>query len=71
MKKRVSLSFSIKYAKYLPEDKMTGHFVFSRQGSLVTIVTRMNATVTYAPPLLVFPRSNMKAELRMELHQVQ
>ena len=39
--------------------------------SLVTIVTCMNATVTYVPPLLVFPRSNMKAELRVALHQVQ
>jgi len=31
--------------------------------SLATIVTCMNATVTYVPHLLVFPRRNMKAEL--------
>ena len=29
----------------------------------MTIITCMNATVTYVPPLLVFPRSSMKAEL--------
>jgi len=29
----------------------------------VTIVTCVNANVTYVPPLLVFPRSNMRAEL--------
>jgi len=29
----------------------------------VTIVTCVNANVTYVPPLLVFPRSNMQAEL--------
>jgi hypothetical protein len=34
-----------------------------RGGSLVTIVTFMNATIMYVPPLLVFPRSNMKAYL--------
>jgi hypothetical protein len=37
----------------------------------VTIVTYMNATVAYVPPLLVFPRSNMKTEMRAALHQVQ
>jgi hypothetical protein len=31
--------------------------------SLVTVVTCTNATFTYVSPLLVFPRSNMKAEL--------
>ena len=34
----------------------------AERGSLVTIVTCMNITVTYFP-LLVFPRSNMNAEL--------
>ena len=33
------------------------------RGSLVTIVTCMNANVTYVSPLLMFPRGNMKAEL--------
>jgi hypothetical protein len=37
--------------------------VFSREGSLVTIFICKNATVMYVPSLLVFPRSNMKAEL--------
>ena len=40
------------------------------RGSLVTIVTCLNPTVTHVPPLLVFPRSNMKTELRVALHQV-
>lgn len=35
----------------------------AKRGSLVTIVTRMNATFTYVPHLLVFSRSSMKAEL--------
>jgi hypothetical protein len=35
----------------------------AERDSLPTIVTCMNATVTYVPHLLVFPRSNMKAEL--------
>ena len=33
------------------------------RGSLLTIVTCMNATTTYVSPLLVFPRSNKKAVL--------
>ena len=36
----------------------------AERGSLVTIVTCMNATFTYVSPLLVFPRSNMNAELQ-------
>jgi len=35
----------------------------AERGSLVTIVTCMNVTVTYVPTLQVFPRSDMKAEL--------
>jgi hypothetical protein len=35
----------------------------TERGSFVTIVTCMNATVTYVFPLPMFPRSNMKAEL--------
>ena len=33
------------------------------RGSLVTVVTYMNTTGIYVLPLLVFPMSNMKAEL--------
>jgi hypothetical protein len=33
------------------------------RGSLETIVTCMNATFTYVPSHLVFPRSNTKAEI--------
>jgi hypothetical protein len=35
----------------------------AERGSLVTTVTCMNVIDMYVPPLLVFPRSNMKAEL--------
>jgi hypothetical protein len=35
----------------------------AEKGSFVTIVTRNNATVRYVAHLLVFSRSNMKAEL--------
>jgi len=35
----------------------------AERGSLVTIVTCMNTTVTYVPLLLVFPRSNVNTEL--------
>jgi hypothetical protein len=35
----------------------------AERGSLVTIVTCMNVIGMYVPPLLVFPRCNMKAEL--------
>jgi hypothetical protein len=38
---------------------------------LVTTVTYMNATVTYVLPTLVFPSSNIKAELGMILLQDQ
>jgi hypothetical protein len=35
----------------------------SAENSLVIFVTCMNVTVTYVPPLLVLPRSNMNVEL--------
>jgi hypothetical protein len=38
-------------------------FVSAEKDSLVTIATGLNATFKYIPPRLVFPRSNMKAEL--------
>ena len=35
----------------------------AERGNLTTVVTCMNATETYLPPLIVFPRKNMKVEL--------
>jgi hypothetical protein len=35
----------------------------SNRGNLVTIVTCMNAAGTFVPPLIIFPRKNMKEEL--------
>jgi len=35
----------------------------AERGNLITVVTCMNATGTYVPPLIVFPRKNMKQEL--------
>jgi hypothetical protein len=35
----------------------------AERGNLITVVTCMNATGTYAPLLIVFPRKNMKQEL--------
>ena len=35
----------------------------AERGNLITVVTCMNATGTYVPPLIVFPRKNMKEEL--------
>ena len=34
----------------------------AERGNLITVVTCMNATGTYVPPLIVFPRKNMKQE---------
>ncbi|GFG39808.1 hypothetical protein Cfor_10583 [Coptotermes formosanus] len=62
--KQVSMSFSIKYARSsLSRVSADLFFTFSTEGSLVTIVTCMNAIGMHVPHLLVFPRSNMKAEL--------
>jgi len=35
----------------------------AERGNLITVVTCMNATGTYVPPLIVFPRIKMKQEL--------
>jgi len=35
----------------------------AERGNLITAVTCMNATGIYVPPLIVFPRKNMKQEL--------
>nr|CAH7767142.1 unnamed protein product [Callosobruchus chinensis] len=35
----------------------------AERGKLITIITCMNASGVYIPPVLIFPRKNMKAEL--------
>lgn len=43
--------------------KQIGAISSQERGSLITVVTCMSATGHYVPPLLVFPRVNMKQEL--------
>lgn len=43
--------------------KQVAAMTSSERGNLVTIVTCMNAPDTFVPPLIVFPRKNMKEEL--------
>ena len=63
MTKRVSLSFSMKYAKLISlKCKRRVPLSSGERGSLVKIVTYMNATVMCVP-LLVFSTSIVKAEL--------
>jgi hypothetical protein len=38
-------------------------FQYTERGSLVTVITCMSPTGHFIPPLLVFPRKNMKQEL--------
>jgi hypothetical protein len=45
------------------KDKQKVSLSSEETDSFMTFATCMNATVTYVPHLLVFPRSNMKAEL--------
>ena len=35
----------------------------AERGNLITVFTCMNATGIYVPPLIVFPRKNMKEEV--------
>jgi hypothetical protein len=35
----------------------------AERGNLITLITCMNTTSTYVPPLIVFPRKNMEEEL--------
>ena len=35
----------------------------AERGNLVTVVACMSATATYGPPLIVFPRKNLKEDL--------
>jgi hypothetical protein len=35
----------------------------AERGNLITLIACMNASGTYVPPLIVFPRKNMKEEL--------
>ncbi|KAJ4432782.1 hypothetical protein ANN_21421 [Periplaneta americana] len=43
--------------------KQVASLTSSERGNLITIVTCMNAAGTYVPPLVIFPRKNMKEEL--------
>lgn len=43
--------------------KQVGAVTAAERGALVTVVTCMNAAGGFVPPLFVFPRKNMKAEL--------
>lgn len=43
--------------------RQVGAVTSAERGSLVTVVTCMSAVGHYIPPLLVFPRKNMKTEL--------
>ncbi|XP_063232742.1 uncharacterized protein LOC134536762 [Bacillus rossius redtenbacheri] len=43
--------------------KQISNLTSAERGSLITTVTCMNAAGTFVPPLFVFPRKNMKAEL--------
>ncbi|XP_069669360.1 uncharacterized protein [Periplaneta americana] len=43
--------------------KQISNLTSTERGALITIVTCMNATGNFVPPLFVFPRKNMKAEL--------
>lgn len=43
--------------------KQVGVITSAERGSLVTVVTCMNAAGGYVPPMVIFPRKNMKAEL--------
>jgi hypothetical protein len=58
------LPYSLEVCKFISlKGKRQASLSSADGGSLVTIVTCMNATITYVSPLLVFTRSNMKAEL--------
>jgi hypothetical protein len=63
MKKRISMSFSIKYAKLSPLMVSEGSLCLQQSGFTRDSCYLHDITVTYVPPLLVFPRSNMKAQL--------
>lgn len=43
--------------------KEVGKLSSAERGALITVVICMNAAGFYVPPLIVFPRTNMKAEL--------
>jgi hypothetical protein len=62
MKQRVSISFSIKYAKLLPL-RVSERSVFSREGSLVTVCYLQECYRYVCSSSSVISRSNMKAEL--------
>ncbi|KAI4455497.1 hypothetical protein MML48_9g00014898 [Holotrichia oblita] len=43
--------------------KQVGAVTSAERGALVTVVTCMNAAGGYVPPMIIFPRKNMKLEL--------
>lgn len=43
--------------------KQVSNLTSAERGALITTITCMNATGNYIPPLFIFPRKNMKAEL--------
>lgn len=43
--------------------KQVSSLTSAERGKLITVVTCMNASGVYVPPLFIFPRKNMKAEL--------
>jgi hypothetical protein len=54
-----------KYSKVISKrgKKEAASLILTERGNLITVVTCMNVTGTYVPPLIVFQRKNMKAEL--------
>ncbi|CAH1972182.1 unnamed protein product [Acanthoscelides obtectus] len=60
-----SITVQHKHAKVisLKGKRQVAALTASERGALVTIVTCMNAVGRYIPPMLVFPRKNMKPEL--------
>lgn len=43
--------------------KQVGAITSAERGALITVITCMSASGNYVPPMLIFPRKNMKAEL--------
>ncbi|XP_018563147.1 uncharacterized protein LOC108904910 [Anoplophora glabripennis] len=56
-----------KYSKVisLKGKRQVSSLISAERGKLITVITCMNAADVYIPPLLIFPRKNMKAELML------
>jgi hypothetical protein len=50
------------YVDILKGKEQVASLTSSESCKLTTTVTRMNAVGTYFPPLIIFPRKNMKEE---------